>query len=59
VADVHAGWVADWRFLTTSAVRHSPDFAQSFAGMHLPRDVIDKIYRRNAESMFKGGWASP
>jgi hypothetical protein len=42
--------------LATSDLR-SPDFAQSFAGMHLPREVIDKIYRRNAESMFKGAWA--
>jgi predicted TIM-barrel fold metal-dependent hydrolase len=58
-AEVHAGWAADWRFLATAAVRHSPDFAQSFRGMHLPREVIDKIYRRNAESMFKSAWASP
>jgi len=28
-------------------------------GMHLPREVIDKIYRRNAEAMFKGAWALP
>jgi hypothetical protein len=27
--------------------------------MHLPRAVIDKIYRRNAESMFKGAWVFP
>jgi predicted TIM-barrel fold metal-dependent hydrolase len=59
VAEVHAGWLADWRFLATSDALHSPDFTQSFAGMHLPRDVIDKIYRRNAESMFKGAWAFP
>jgi predicted TIM-barrel fold metal-dependent hydrolase len=59
VAEVHAGWVADWRFLATSDVLRSPDFAQSFAGMHLARDVIDKIYRRNAESMFEGAWAAP
>jgi predicted TIM-barrel fold metal-dependent hydrolase len=58
-AEVHADWAADWRFLATSAVLHSPDFAQSFTGMHLPRGVIDKIYRRNAESMFKGAWAFP
>ena len=59
VAEVHAGWVADWQFLATSDLQHSPDFAPSFRGMHLPRDVIDKIYRRNAESMFKGAWVLP
>jgi hypothetical protein len=35
---------------------HSSDFAQRFRGLHLPRAVIDKIYRRNAEAMFAGGW---
>jgi predicted TIM-barrel fold metal-dependent hydrolase len=56
VSEVHAGWVADWQFLATAEVMHSPDFAQSFPGVHLPREVIDKIYRRNAEAMFPGGW---
>jgi hypothetical protein len=56
-AAVHADWTADWQFLATSEVQHSPDFEHSFAGMHLPREVIDKIYRRNAESLFKGAWA--
>jgi hypothetical protein len=59
VAEVHAGWVADWRFLATSDLQHSPDFAPAFTGMHLPREVIDKIYRRNAGSMFKGAWVLP
>jgi predicted TIM-barrel fold metal-dependent hydrolase len=58
VADVHSGWVEDWRFLATSAQMHSSDFANAFRGLHLPRDVIDKIYRRNAETMFRGAWAS-
>ena len=57
VADVHAGWVEDWRFLATAARMHSSDFAQSFQGLHLPRAVIDKIYRRNAESMFTAAWS--
>jgi hypothetical protein len=56
LADVHAGWVEDWRFLATSDRLHSPDFAKSFQGMHLPREVVDKIYRRNAQSMFTGAW---
>jgi hypothetical protein len=56
LADVHAGWMQDWRFLATSEPMHSSDFAQRFRGLHLPRAVIDKIYRRNAEAMFAGGW---
>lgn len=56
VDDVHAGWVLDWRFLVSTDTLHSPDFAQPFTGLHLPREVVDKIYRRNAEAMFRGAW---
>jgi Amidohydrolase len=58
VAEVHSGWVEDWRFLATSDRLHSSDFATPFRGLHLPREVIDKIYRRNAQSMFTGAWIS-
>jgi len=58
VAEIHSGWVEDWRFLATSNRLHSSDFAKSFQGLHLPREVIDKIYRRNAQSMFSRAWIS-
>jgi hypothetical protein len=57
VQEVHDGWVDDWRFLATRDELHSPDFAGSFRGLHLPRTVIDKIYRRNAQALFHGAWA--
>jgi hypothetical protein len=31
---------------------HSDDFAASFRALALPRTVIDKIYRINAETLF-------
>jgi predicted TIM-barrel fold metal-dependent hydrolase len=58
VAEVHSGWVEDWRFLATLDRLHSSDFAKSFQGLRLPREVIDKIYRRNAQLMFNGAWVS-
>jgi predicted TIM-barrel fold metal-dependent hydrolase len=58
VAEVHSGWIEDWRFLASSDRLHSSDFAKSFQGLHLPRGVIDKIYRRNAQSLFAGAWIS-
>lgn len=58
VAEVHSGWVEDWRFLVTSDRMHSSDFAKSFQGLHLPREVIDKIYARNAQFMFARAWIS-
>jgi predicted TIM-barrel fold metal-dependent hydrolase len=56
VKDVHDGWLQDWRFLVTSDPMHSEDFAASFHGLQLPREVIDKIYRRNAEVLFAKAW---
>jgi predicted TIM-barrel fold metal-dependent hydrolase len=57
VAEVHTGWVEDFRFLATGQPMHSPDFPQGFRGLALPRAVVDKIYRRNAEALFPGAWA--
>lgn len=57
VQEVHQGWLDDWRFLATGEQLHSADFAGSFRGLHLPRPVIDKIYRRNAQALFPGAWA--
>ena len=58
VAAVHAAWLQDWRFLTSVDEMRSEDFAQSFRGLHLPRTVVDKIYRRNAEALFPTAWAT-
>jgi predicted TIM-barrel fold metal-dependent hydrolase len=56
VAEVHSGWVEDWRFLATSAHLHSAEFGAAFRGLRLPRTVVDKIYRRNAEALFTNAW---
>jgi hypothetical protein len=58
VAAVHSGWLADWRFLATADPMQSPDFPQSFHGLQLPREVIDKLYWRNARATFVGAWTS-
>ena len=55
-AEVHAGWLEDWRFLATADLMYSQDFALPFHGLHLPREVIDKIYRRNAQRLFPAAW---
>jgi predicted TIM-barrel fold metal-dependent hydrolase len=53
---LHAEWLKDWRFLVTSNRMRSDDFDGTFRGLHLPREVIDKIYRRNAEALFAKAW---
>jgi predicted TIM-barrel fold metal-dependent hydrolase len=56
---LHADWLHDWRFLVTADRMHSDDFAAGFRGLRLPRTVVDKIYRRNAERLFAGAWNTP
>jgi Amidohydrolase len=45
-------WRADWQFLTSSGIMHTDEFAASFHALGLPKTVIDKIYRINAEMMY-------
>ncbi|MEO5889612.1 MAG: amidohydrolase family protein [Ferruginibacter sp.] len=52
--DIHARKISDWQFFTSSDTMTSKDFAQSFKGLKLPKQVIDKIYRTNAEKWFPG-----
>lgn len=56
VKEVHSGWLEDWRFLVTADVMHSKEFTASFRGLRLPREAIDKLYRRNAQALFVKGW---
>jgi hypothetical protein len=56
VAEIAADWRRDWRFLATSDEMRSPDLDRPFRGMHLPRSVIDKIYRENAVALFPHAW---
>lgn len=57
IADLHKAWLDDWHFLASDDAMHSEDFAAPFRGLQLPREVIDKIYRRNAEALFPGAWS--
>jgi Amidohydrolase len=55
-AQIAADWRHDWLFLVTADELHSPDLTRGFRGMHLPRGVIDKIYRKNAVALFPRAW---
>jgi predicted TIM-barrel fold metal-dependent hydrolase len=50
----HAARVRDWRFFVTDEQMSGHDFDGSFRGLHLPRSVIDKIYRENAKKWYPG-----
>ena len=47
--EVHETWINDWKFFTSDEKMTSSQFDGSFSGLKLPKDVIDKIYNKNAQ----------
>jgi predicted TIM-barrel fold metal-dependent hydrolase len=56
VAEIAADWRRDWLFLVTDRELRSPDLDHPFRGLHLPRSVVDKIYRENAVALYPRAW---
>ncbi len=50
----HNTWLNDWKFFATGEQMQSNEFEGALKGLKLPREVIDKIYRLNAEKWFPG-----
>jgi predicted TIM-barrel fold metal-dependent hydrolase len=46
---LHDTWVSDWKFFTSDEKMSSQQFDGNFTGLKLPKDVIDKIYYKNAQ----------
>lgn len=51
---VHAVWLRHWRFFTSADKMRVPKVDGEFQGLKLPREVVDKIYRKNAEKWLPG-----
>lgn len=45
---VHNSWLSHWLFFATDQMIKVPEINGEVKGLHLPADVIDKIYYRNA-----------
>ena len=45
---MHNVWTNDWKFFTTDEIMTTPEFEGDFRGLLLPREVVEKIYYRNA-----------
>jgi hypothetical protein len=50
----HEVWLRHWKFFTTEEKMSVPKVQGEFRGLKLPADVIDKIYRKNAEKWLPG-----
>lgn len=49
---IHQTWLRDWEYLVTDHVMTSPLIKGEFRGLQLPKEVIDKVYRLNAEKWY-------
>ena len=48
VRSMHKIWSEDWRYFTSEDELTSVHFKGKFKGLHLPREVVEKIYSKNA-----------
>ena len=53
----HAVWTRDWRYLATEEPQRVEIIKADVTGLALPREVIDKVYYRNAMRAFALGAA--
>jgi predicted TIM-barrel fold metal-dependent hydrolase len=51
-ANIHETWMNDWKFLSSEDSLQSSFINSWFKGLHLPKEVLDKIYHANAEKWY-------
>ena len=49
-------WLTDWRYFATKDDVRVPQFPDPVRGLQLPKTVVEKIYRQNAERFFNHSW---
>jgi predicted TIM-barrel fold metal-dependent hydrolase len=52
--NVHDAWLRHWKFFTTDEKMLEPAVEGEVNGLKLPCEVVDKIYRKNAEKWLPG-----
>lgn len=52
----HEKWRLDWKYLVTDQMVEVPELDEPVRGLALPRDVVDRIYRLNAERFWGSAW---
>ncbi len=52
-AHIHDTWTTDWRYFTSDKEMTSEAFKGKFKALHLPKEVVNKIYSENASRCYK------
>jgi predicted TIM-barrel fold metal-dependent hydrolase len=57
-AETTTVWRQHWRYFVTDETFDVAELEKPVRGLALPRAVVDKLYRTNAEHAFKGAWGA-
>jgi predicted TIM-barrel fold metal-dependent hydrolase len=57
--EAEAVWRQHWRYFNTAETFKVAELARPLRGLALPRTVVDKLYRLNAQRAFPGAWQAP
>ncbi len=49
-------WLLDWKYFNTDELIKVPELDEKVKSLLLPKIVVDKIYRLNAEKIFANAW---
>ncbi|MCE4556986.1 amidohydrolase [Pelomonas sp. P8] len=56
--EAEAVWRMHWRYFNTADTFKVSDLDRPVQGLALPKAVVDKLYRTNAERTFAGAWSA-
>jgi predicted TIM-barrel fold metal-dependent hydrolase len=59
IAAARVRWRSDWRYFATDGVVEVRQLDDPVQGLELPRTVVEKLYRLNAERFFGDRWPAP
>lgn len=51
--DLRERWTTHWDFLATDRSMESPQVQKPFRGLNLPKSILTKVYRTNAQQWYK------
>ncbi len=49
-------WLRDWRYFNTDEMVRVPELDEPVQGLALPKGVVEKLYRINAQKLFPKSW---
>ena len=51
--NMHETWTDDWKYFATASEMTSDKFKGTFTGLKLPKEIIDKLYSKNAIKWYR------